>query len=85
MCRVYILPTTDSAAGYYLSKKDMIYQRNIFVPFAVNPLRPMLSKQNQYDPKYMVKRNFDQNMSLGYKEAAKIHPNMPFELLENQL
>lgn len=84
LCRIYTLPTSDSAIGYYLSKKDNWYQKNIFMPFAINPLTPILNKNSVYDSKYKMRRNIDLDVDSVLKDF-NVKKLLPIELLERQL
>lgn len=84
-CRFYILPDRNSAAGYYISRRDHWYQRYIFAPFAVNPLNPLINPKEFNTLSRNIKQNFNSSLEDQLKAAVKIPRALPFELLEKNL
>lgn len=81
--RVYVVPTTNSSLANLIAKKDHWYQRNIFIPFQINPLLPMLKEK--VTPFGKVRRNFEDDLDALQSEAKPDGRIITYELLEKNL
>lgn len=81
--RIYIVPLKHFSLADILAKKDHWYQRNIYVPFKITPLTPLLKDKGKKLGK--VRRNFDDDVGIivdDNKDEPKI---TPMSILENKL
>ncbi len=69
----------SSSIASYISKRDHIYQRLVFVPAVVVPVYPVCSDKNQPEYQNRVKRNIDMFGNYFMNEPKRV---LPFELLE---
>lgn len=81
---MYILPNCSrvSALASYLARRDILYQRLIFVPATSLPIFPMANDKHLPEFQNRVKRNMD---VFGNYFAGDPKRVMPFELLEANL
>lgn len=71
-----------SPLATYLSKKDHIYQRMIYLPSVVLPMFPINADKHQLEYQSRVKRNIDVFGGFFANEAKRL---MPFEMLEDNI
>jgi hypothetical protein len=71
-----------SPLANYLSKKDHIYQRLIYLPSIVLPIYPINADKHQLEYQSRVKRNIDVFGGFFANEAKRL---LPYEMLEDNI
>jgi hypothetical protein len=81
--RIYVVPTHQFSLANLIAKKDHWYQRQIFIPFSINPLLPML--RDKFSLFGKMRRNFEDDLNGLDAEAKTEQRIISFELIEKNL
>ena len=82
--KIYVLSNSKdlSPLASYLSKKDHIYQRLMYLPSVVLPMYPVNADKHQLEYQSRVKRNIDVFGGFFSNEGKRL---MPYEMLEDNI